>query len=142
MYPRAGCCASSATTGGAAASSAGTSGGAAAPSAASGGAAASSATSGGATAASGGAEVGSFFLLLFRFWVIGRLGLPLTAGGMVGTVRGVELYLRWEFQPPTMVDVIDEVPEAQIPQFLNLPQAERLIEADVKYLLNISLIIV
>ncbi len=41
-----------------------------------------------------------------------------------------------------MVDVIDEVPEAQIPQLLHLPQAERLIEAGVKYLLNISLSIV
>ncbi len=41
-----------------------------------------------------------------------------------------------------MVDVVDEVPEAQIPQLLHLPQAERLIEADVEDLLNISLIVV
>ncbi len=41
-----------------------------------------------------------------------------------------------------MVDVVDEVPEAQIPQLLHLPQAERLIEAGVKHLLYISLIVV
>ncbi len=41
-----------------------------------------------------------------------------------------------------MVDVIDEVPVAKIPQLLHLPLAERLIEADVKNLLNISLIVV
>ncbi len=40
-----------------------------------------------------------------------------------------------------MVDVVDKVPEAQIPQLLHLPQAERLIEADVEDLLNISLIV-
>ncbi len=46
------------------------------------------------------------------------------------------------FRLPTMVDVIDEVPVAKIPQLLHLPLAERLIEADVKNLLNISLIVV
>ncbi len=41
-----------------------------------------------------------------------------------------------------MVDVVHEVPETKIPQLLHLPQAERLIEADVKNLLNISLTVV
>ncbi len=107
-----------------------TSGWAGVPLAASGGAAASLATSGGAAA-------GPFFLLL-RLWVIGGLGLPLTAGGKGGTVSGVELYLGWKFRLPTMVDVANEVPEAKIPLLLHLPQAERLIEADVENLLNIK----
>ncbi len=41
-----------------------------------------------------------------------------------------------------MVDVVHEVPETKIPQLFHLPQAERLIEADVENLLNISLTVV
>ncbi len=41
-----------------------------------------------------------------------------------------------------MVDVVNVVPEAKIPQLLHLPQAESLIEAGVKDLLNISLTVV
>ncbi len=41
-----------------------------------------------------------------------------------------------------MENMVNEVPEAKIPQLLHLPRAERLIEADVKNLLNISLSIV
>ncbi len=99
-----------------------------------GGAAALSATSAGAAAssvASGGAAAGPFFLLLLRLQVIGVLGLPLTAGGR-GTVSGVGLRLGWGFRLPTMVDVVNKVPEAKIPQLLHLPQAERLIEAGVE----------
>lgn len=59
-----------------------------------------------------------------------------------GTVSGVRLCLGWGFQLPTIVDVVDEVPEAKIPQLLRLPKAEWLTEADVEDLLNISLTIV
>ncbi len=41
-----------------------------------------------------------------------------------------------------MENMVNEVPKAKIPQPLHLPRAERLIEADVKNLLNISLIVV
>ncbi len=41
-----------------------------------------------------------------------------------------------------MVNTIDEVPEAEIPQVLHLPQAERLIEVGVENVLNISLTVV
>ncbi len=41
-----------------------------------------------------------------------------------------------------MENMVNEVPEAKIPQLLHLPRAERLIEADVKNLLNISLTVV
>ncbi len=37
-----------------------------------------------------------------------------------------------------MVDVVNKVPEAKIPQLLHLPKAKRLIEAGVENLLNIS----
>lgn len=54
----------------------------------------------------------------------------------------MRLCLGWGFQLPTIVDVVDEVPEAKIPQLLRLPKAEWLTEADVEDLLNISLTIV
>ncbi len=37
-----------------------------------------------------------------------------------------------------MVDVVNKVPEAKIPQLLHLSQAERLIETGVENLFNIS----
>ncbi len=40
-----------------------------------------------------------------------------------------------------MVYMIDEVPEAQITQLLHLPQAERLIKANVKNLLNLLTVV-
>lgn len=41
-----------------------------------------------------------------------------------------------------MEDVMPEIPEAKIPQLLNLPQAKRLIKADLENLLDICLIVV
>ncbi len=38
--------------------------------------------------------------------------------------------------------MVNEVPEDKIPQLLHLQQAERLIEADIKNLFNISFIVV
>ncbi len=40
-----------------------------------------------------------------------------------------------------MVYMIDEVPEAQITQFLHLPQAERLTKANFKNLLNLLTVV-
>ncbi len=106
-------------------------GAAAASSAASVGAAAAS------SAASGGAHSSSFSSYgSLEGWGFHWLQVEMGDSQWNGTSLGVGV------QAPKMVNVIDEVPEAQIPQLLHLPQAERLIEADVKNLLNFSLTVV